>query len=124
MNAIDFVKYLPVSKTSLAQTKIGELKPDRVYLRENDEIDGILLYGILSIYIFTGLILLLTLFKKIRANKDRFGYEKNVQTILQIPCKNCRFYSHNPYLKCATHPSIVLTEKAIECPDYCPKNSS
>ena len=41
----------------------------------------------------------------------------------QVPCRNCRFFSLNQYLKCAVHPSVVMTKQAIDCPDYCPKDS-
>ncbi|MBE9045475.1 hypothetical protein IQ255_13875 [Pleurocapsales cyanobacterium LEGE 10410] len=40
----------------------------------------------------------------------------------QIPCKNCRFLAKNQYLKCAVHPSKVLTAQAINCSDYCCKH--
>ncbi|CEJ44258.1 hypothetical protein [Umezakia ovalisporum] len=40
----------------------------------------------------------------------------------KVPCKNCRFYSNNHYLKCAVQPSIVLTEEAKDCSEYSPKN--
>lgn len=36
----------------------------------------------------------------------------------QIPCSNCRFFSNNHYLKCAVHPSTVLTKYALNCSDY------
>lgn len=36
-------------------------------------------------------------------------------------CHNCQFYARNLYLKCAVHPSIVLTRQANNCIDYCPK---
>nr|WP_138500026.1 hypothetical protein [Nostoc sp. PA-18-2419] len=38
----------------------------------------------------------------------------------KVPCKNCRFYSNNNYLKCAVNPSIVLTEEAMHCCEYSP----
>ncbi|MEH2067527.1 MAG: hypothetical protein V7K47_05050 [Nostoc sp.] len=38
----------------------------------------------------------------------------------KVPCKNCRFYSNNNYLKCAVNPSIVLTEEAMNCSEYSP----
>lgn len=41
----------------------------------------------------------------------------------RVPCRNCRFFSLNQYLKCAVHPSVVMTKQAIDCPDYCPKDS-
>lgn len=42
-------------------------------------------------------------------------------TILRNPCDRCRYLSCNPYLKCALHPSIALTARAINCTDYHPK---
>ncbi|GAX38516.1 hypothetical protein [Nodularia sp. NIES-3585] len=46
----------------------------------------------------------------------------SVQGLHKVPCKNCRFYSNNHYLKCAVQPSLVLTEEAKDCPEYLPKN--
>jgi hypothetical protein len=40
----------------------------------------------------------------------------------RIPCRNCRFLSNSSYLKCAVHPTSALTEEAIACPDYRPRN--
>ena len=39
----------------------------------------------------------------------------------QLPCRNCQFFSKNPYLKCAVHPYIALTKKANNCSDYLPQ---
>ena len=36
----------------------------------------------------------------------------------QIPCRNCKFFSNNPSLKCAVRPTTVLTEQALNCSDY------
>jgi hypothetical protein len=36
----------------------------------------------------------------------------------QIPCKNCRFFTNNPYLRCAVRPNTALTHQAIDCSDY------
>ncbi|NDJ22390.1 hypothetical protein GS682_12250 [Nostoc sp. B(2019)] len=41
----------------------------------------------------------------------------------KVPCKNCKFYSNNHYLKCAVNPSIVLTEEAMNCSEYSPTKS-
>lgn len=40
----------------------------------------------------------------------------------KTPCDRCQYLSCNSYLKCALHPSIVLTEQAIDCQDYHPNN--
>lgn len=42
-------------------------------------------------------------------------------TFLKSPCRNCKFYNQNSYLKCAVHPYIVLTKQAENCVDYCDK---
>lgn len=33
-------------------------------------------------------------------------------------CRRCKFYHPNAYLKCAVHPSKVLSTAAQDCPDY------
>jgi hypothetical protein len=40
----------------------------------------------------------------------------------KIPCRRCRYFSDNPFLKCALHPANTLTKQAIDCRDYCPHN--
>jgi hypothetical protein len=44
-----------------------------------------------------------------------------VELVPEVPCKKCRFFSSNPYLRCAVHPCTVLTEKAMHCTDYRPQ---
>lgn len=46
----------------------------------------------------------------------------SVKGLHKVPCKNCRFYSNNHYLKCAVQPSLVLTEEAQDCSEYSPRN--
>lgn len=41
----------------------------------------------------------------------------------QIPCSRCRFFNPSPHLKCAVHPTKVLTTKAINCSDQWLKGS-
>lgn len=36
----------------------------------------------------------------------------------QIPCSRCRFHHHNPYMRCAVHPTKAQTSRAIDCSDY------
>ncbi|NJM89031.1 MAG: hypothetical protein HC847_19610 [Hydrococcus sp. RU_2_2] len=38
----------------------------------------------------------------------------------QFSCEKCRFFNNNPYIKCALHPSTVLTAQAKDCTDYSP----
>ncbi|MDX2097365.1 MAG: hypothetical protein SFW36_06275 [Leptolyngbyaceae cyanobacterium bins.59] len=53
--------------------------------------------------------------------------QKNVQDTItpfncsqKVPCRNCRFFNQNFYLKCAVHPTMVLTEEAKQCSDFDP----
>ncbi len=39
----------------------------------------------------------------------------------RVRCRNCTFFKDNPYLKCAVHPTIALTPKALDCSDYMPQ---
>lgn len=48
----------------------------------------------------------------------------SIKPLHRVPCKNCRFFGNNPYLKCAINPSIVLTEQALDCSDYQPCDST
>ncbi|WP_071188493.1 hypothetical protein [Trichormus sp. NMC-1] len=44
-----------------------------------------------------------------------------INGLQKVPCKNCKFFANNHYLKCAVQPDLVLTEEAINCSEYCPK---
>ncbi|BAY28723.1 hypothetical protein NIES2107_05550 [Nostoc carneum NIES-2107] len=46
-----------------------------------------------------------------------------INGIKKVPCKNCKFYSNNHYLKCAVNPSLVMTEEAKDCSEYLPDKS-
>ena len=41
-----------------------------------------------------------------------------------VPCHRCRYFSGNPYVKCALHPVTVLTEQAVDCADYYPNSEA
>ena len=52
--------------------------------------------------------------------RDRTG---NIKHLDPVPCKTCRYFTDSPYIKCAVHPYNALTQRAIDCPDYCVKSS-
>lgn len=47
----------------------------------------------------------------------------HTQSCEPIPCRNCRFFKDSRYLRCAVHPSTVLTKQALNCLDYQPRES-
>ncbi|MFM2060921.1 MAG: hypothetical protein RLZZ507_591 [Cyanobacteriota bacterium] len=62
----------------------------------------------------------LFILQKIRSHADN-KMAFSINGLHQVPCKNCKFFSNNHYLKCAVKPDIVLTEEAVNCSEYCQK---
>jgi hypothetical protein len=42
---------------------------------------------------------------------------------LKVPCRRCRYFSDNQFLKCTLHPATVMTGQAVDCRDYCPHHA-
>lgn len=55
----------------------------------------------------------------LRVRKFRLNDKLSSNWLRKVPCRNCRYFKDNRYLNCAVHPSTVLTEQALNCPDYC-----
>jgi hypothetical protein len=36
----------------------------------------------------------------------------------KFPCQSCQYFTDNPYVKCAVHPTIAMTDAAKDCSDY------
>lgn len=66
----------------------------------------------------TGLFLMISKLRTVAI--ERMVVTKN--SLHQVRCQNCQFFSNNRYLKCAVQPSIVLTKEAKNCTDYSPNN--
>lgn len=73
-----------------------------------------------SLGLLTSGVIFLSMLSKLR-NQKQSDVVIDLQQLNKIPCSNCRFFSSNPYLKCAVNPAIALTEEAINCADYCPQ---
>ncbi len=52
---------------------------------------------------------------KVAQKKDEIVAIDHLQ---QHPCRNCRFFNDNHFLKCAVRPSTALTKQALNCSDY------
>ena len=80
--------------------------------------DSTVLWILAGFIIIRAVFVLIIPATRIKTNK------KQVMTIggrRRIPCKNCQYFLSNTYLKCAVHPTIVLTPKALNCSDYWPE---
>ena len=53
-----------------------------------------------------------------RLKRASGNFPKAFKGSTQTKCTNCRFFNSNSYLKCAVHPTKVLTKEARECLDY------
>ncbi len=56
----------------------------------------------------------------------RITHSKQHSSRVKLPspirCSRCRYFNDNHFLKCALHPVTVLTERAVDCQDYCQKD--
>ncbi|MFM7471825.1 MAG: hypothetical protein ACKO5P_09990 [Nodosilinea sp.] len=60
-------------------------------------------------------LVLLTLWQLVALTRD--GLQR-ARIMHQIPCAQCRYFTHSPLLKCPVHPRTALSEAAIGCADY------
>jgi len=77
-----------------------------------------LLFSIPICFILVKAIVGLTILSIWKISRDK----KQVLTsnrFQQVPCKTCRFFTNNHYLKCAVHPAVALTKQALNCSDFC-----
>ncbi|UBF30590.1 hypothetical protein K9N68_36050 (plasmid) [Kovacikia minuta CCNUW1] len=45
-------------------------------------------------------------------------HEMTFKRPAKIPCRSCRYFTNNAYLKCTVHPTIAMTQAATDCSDY------
>jgi hypothetical protein len=43
---------------------------------------------------------------------------QEIQTLHEIPCSRCRYFTGEYHLKCPVNPRAALTEDAIDCLDF------
>ncbi len=102
-------------KAKLVRTQPDVLKPVVTNLSGGVAMPGgiIFLLPLCSVIIWA--ILIFRLSNICNVARDKMV---GVNYCYQVPCKNCRFFTNSPYLKCAVHPSIALTKQAVNCSDY------
>jgi len=102
-----------------AQPQWSKTHPSELAQRPPFSHEGVVANGelyLIPIYLIAFLsVLTFPLFQKLAKCKLGDAYFIRAS---QIPCHNCRFFNNGMYLKCAVHPSNVLTKEAIACRDY------
>ncbi|MHC0062705.1 hypothetical protein ACWATR_07235 [Nostoc sp. UIC 10890] len=104
-----------VVDSNLEQGIRSEVKIDQAQMHEITIRD--LAISLSPVGFIIGWIGFFLILQKIRAFLDE-KMVLSINSVHKLPCKNCRFYSNNHYLKCAVNPSIVLTEEAMSCSEY------
>ncbi|MEA5598518.1 hypothetical protein [Rivularia sp. UHCC 0363] len=61
-------------------------------------------------------------FKQVKYRRNLYTQLVTLKHFSSIPCRKCQFFDNNQHLPCAVHPAVVLSEEAINCSDYVPKN--
>ncbi|AUT01681.1 hypothetical protein CLI64_15530 [Nostoc sp. CENA543] len=72
--------------------------------------------SLISTIIFLSTMSSIVIFHKIKL----YHQAQKLKSLDSSPCKKCRFFADNSYLKCAVNPCTVLTASAINCHDYQP----
>ncbi|MEH1870012.1 hypothetical protein [Nostoc sp.] len=107
---------LPSSKTKLIIVNPAVTKPDLTRQQGAMTPDEALFFIPFCSMIFLAIFIL----KLLDIWKVAIAKITTLNCFHQLPCRNCRFFTNNHYLYCTVHPSIVLTEQALDCSDYCP----
>jgi hypothetical protein len=81
---------------------------------------GIAFFGV-GLVTGTVLVLILKAPSWWKLSRDR---KVSLKRTHRTPCNGCQHFDNNPYLKCAVHPSTVLTPEAQNCSDYQPNQAS
>ncbi|MBD2507652.1 hypothetical protein [Nostoc sp. ATCC 53789] len=108
-----------VANSNLHQGNLSEARNEQAQTHELSIPD--LAISLSPVGFLIGWVVFFLILQKIRAFLD----EKMVISINglhKLPCKKCRFYSNNHYLKCAVNPSVVLTGEAMNCSEYSPNS--
>jgi hypothetical protein len=115
MEADELIKQGTVPETDFHQISLSEVKSNET---QHDGISApeVLVFLGPFCFIISWAVLFFMLSKIGRGATNEILL--NMKPLKQVPCKNCRFFCNNAYLKCAVQPSLVLTPKAIDCSDY------
>ena len=109
----DFNHSTPIeAKLLIAKREVT--KPDRVTMPDGPMF--LIPLGFTILWAILAVLILSDIWKNALYRKGTIKY------FSKVPCKNCRFFTNNPYLKCAVHPSTALTDQALNCSDYSPQD--
>lgn len=110
-----FEQHAPTANIPIQTEKIA-LEPNTAIESSNDTIYGFFVW---MIVLYAGSWVLLEFSHKFIAILSKTKVRKlSPFSLFKSRCRKCQFFDDNNYLSCALHPSIALTNEAVNCPDY------
>ncbi len=122
MYADEFASQYGVAKNNFKSTSVSETKIDnsKPYTGNSGNLaDFLILWAPIGMLLGCSVIFFAVL-KRWTFIKEEISF--NIKRLDEVPCKKCRYFSGNHYLKCAVNPSDAMTERATNCADYSPQD--
>ncbi len=121
MNSNQILQKTVVENSNFNQLIQNEVKKEQAQTHELTIYD--IAISLSPVGLIMGWIVFFLILRKIQVFLDEKMFF-TIKSLHKVPCKNCRFYSNNHYLKCAVNPSVVLTEEAMSCSEYSPSKKN
>lgn len=115
-------------ETTQVEVKLVQIQSDRGQFEQLQPEEASPLGGVVSLvpigFILVWTIAIMVYLILSKATREAAQEVKfTLHTSSDLPCRNCRFFSGNPYLRCAVHPTTVMTKAATDCSDYQPQET-
>lgn len=119
-------KQISEQKYSVVQATVNILNNQIHLINENSNLIRMQTTPITLIESLIGFLLfwtvLLAMLSKFKISLTNGKKSFSTGVLNKLPCCKCQYLSHNKYLPCAVNPSVVFTEEAVNCQDYCFKD--
>jgi hypothetical protein len=123
MQADELLHFSALGENSFIQENLIEAKPSRISENETKlDVAAIPDAALFAIPLGFMMVWVIVLFVFSDIWPFRRHKALTIKHCPKVPCRNCRFFTNNPYLKCAVHPSTALTDQALNCSDYSPED--
>jgi hypothetical protein len=88
-----------------------------LYIQSGGSFSGLkATFEAITIFIVFSAVMMIVYDRFSKRKSNLFGTKKTQVN----PCHGCQYLGDDSHLRCALHPSTVLTKKAIDCQDYYP----
>lgn len=125
MSTEDFFKNLTAETANARLAIVSETKPNEPRIERTASDRPIVSEVSIGVVLLSGIICFLMLSKTWTVMQEEIEDPLELPNrFSQSPCTKCRFFSNNPFLKCAVNPTVALTKEAVDCSDYRPKNKN